>query len=100
MGLTEGSCKVFLTGMYRKLGMPGGTLRLLTIWAMTHEHVIPAYSGNHDRSNLMKRLFAFLVLGTALAAQTPVGPRIPASGTWDNRPGSAATGQDAHSTHP
>lgn len=40
----------------------------------------------------MKVLIAFLILAATLTAQTVVGPRVPASGTWANRPGSAATG--------
>ena len=41
LGITEGSLKVYLTRIYDKLGWRYGTVRLLTIWAMTHEHVLP-----------------------------------------------------------
>jgi hypothetical protein len=42
---SEGACKQTLGHIYKKLGMAGGTLRLLTIWAMTHEHALPQISG-------------------------------------------------------
>jgi DNA-binding NarL/FixJ family response regulator len=45
LGVTEGTCKVYLARLYQKLGIPGGTFRLLTIWAMTHEHVLPQIGG-------------------------------------------------------
>lgn len=41
LGLTEGSLKVYLRRIYMKLGWHYGTVRLLTIWAMTHEHALP-----------------------------------------------------------
>jgi DNA-binding NarL/FixJ family response regulator len=41
MGWTPRSCNVAFSRLYKKLGIPGGTLRLGAIWAMTHEHVLP-----------------------------------------------------------
>jgi DNA-binding NarL/FixJ family response regulator len=45
LGITEGTLKVDCRKIYEKLGWPHGTLRLLTIWAMTHDHVIPSNDG-------------------------------------------------------
>lgn len=39
----------------------------------------------------MKLTYAFLILGASLAAQTLVGPRVPATGTYANRPSTPAT---------
>lgn len=41
IGISEGALKIHLIRIYKKLGIPG-TVRLATIWAMTHEHVLPA----------------------------------------------------------
>ena len=41
LGVNEPMFKWHLTSLYRKIGLQGGTIRLATIWAMTHEHISP-----------------------------------------------------------
>jgi hypothetical protein len=40
MGWSARTCNVMLSRLYPKLGIPGGPIRLATIWAMTHAHVL------------------------------------------------------------